>query len=147
MDIDKIKENVVVDDGHILLGKPLSLLKYGKKIEIKPLNWFYEWDDYSYCLMVWLNYYNIIVDKLKLPDKLEDLGEFRRSIKMTMGQKEAFIQMEKICGFAGLKKRWMRKRFTADDYIEIFIYMYLYNIMGLKKNLSIGLNLIKATKH
>ncbi len=159
MDLKKIEKNVQVEDNHILLGLPLQLFKYEKVIEVRQVNWFYEWEIVAYWFGMFFKYYYIICKNSKLPDRLSDLEEFRDNISLTMGMnKKAFKALKKICGYSHVynkvkdkmvkdskiwkNTRWMKKKFTMDDWIEIFIYMYLYNIKGVKKNLYEGLLLV-----
>jgi len=155
MDIKNIEKNVETTDDYILLGLPLQIKKYDKIIEIRQVNWFYEWEKIVYWFAIFFKYYYMICEKSKLPDKLSDLEEMRNNIRTIIGiNRFAFKALKKICGYAyiydkkkdKLKKRnkiwknikWMKKKFTIDDWCEIFIYMYLYNIKGVKKNLYEG---------
>jgi hypothetical protein len=142
MNIEQIKQDVVIEDGHILLGKPLKIEKYGKTIEIKPLNWFYQWDNYIYNLGVFLQQYFLFCENARVPGNLEDISKWYEDLRYILSNKKAFKALVKICELNGVKKRWMKKKFTWSDYIEIFVYTYLFNIMGLKKNLFQGLKLI-----
>jgi len=157
MDLERMKKEVQVDDGHILLGEPIELLKYGrdkhgrtdkknkKTFIIRQLNWFFEWDKYTYNLAVFLMYYNQLIESSILPDNLEDLTTFRENIQTTMktggivdnnSKNTAFKSMCEICKLSGVSIRWMKKNFTIDDWIEIFMYFYLYNTIGKKKGLK-----------
>ena len=123
MDIEKIKESVIVDDGHIILGKPLELMMYGKKVIIKPLNWLKEWPNFAYNLGVFLQYYHIICERSQLPDTLNEINEFRKNIRMVTSNKDAFKALVKICGFAGLRGRWMKKRFSMQESVSHLVMM------------------------
>ena len=146
MNIDNIKKNVEVDDGLILLGKPLKLSKYGKTIEITPVNWFYDWSNFVYALGVFLSYYYIVCTNAKLPDSLDELKEFESNVATAMSNKEAFNALCKVCKYSGFNTRWMKKKFTLSDWIEVFIYVYLFNIQGVKKNSKIALKALKSTQ-
>jgi hypothetical protein len=67
-------------------------------------------------------------------------------LKNTKVGKVAFKQLIKMCKLFGVKKRWAKKVFTIDDWIELFIYIYLYNIMGQKKSLYNALELVKKVQ-
>jgi hypothetical protein len=142
MDIDQIKKSVVMSDAHILLRKPISIEKYGKEVQIRPVNWFYEWPDFSYALGVFLHYYYVICSNSKLPDSLNDLKEFRDNIKTTITHKQAWKMMCKVCRYSGFKIRWMKKKFNIDDWIEIFITVFFCNVTLIQKGLFEGLKAI-----
>jgi len=142
MDIKKMIEAVTLEDGHILLGKPLELTKYGKKFTIEPVNWFYDWQDFSYCLGVFLHYYYIVCENTKLPENLNEMHEFKDNIRTTMSHKRAFSMLCKVCKYSGLKLRWMKKHFNINDWVEVFLYVYLFNIKGVKKNFKDALKLL-----
>lgn len=142
MDIQSIKDSVIMSDAHILLKKPLSVTKYGKQIEILPVNWFYEWADFSYALGVFLHYYYVICSNSKLPDSLGDLQEFKENIKTTISHKQAWKMMCKICRYSGYRLRFMKKHFTIDDWIEIFVYVFFCNVTLIQKGLR---DALKAT--
>ena len=100
MDIKKLKESIVITDGHILLQKPIEIIKYGKRVTITPVNWFYDWGDFSYTLGVFLHYYYVVCNNTKLPDSLNDIKEFKSNIETTITHKQAFKMMCKICRFS-----------------------------------------------
>jgi len=154
IDIKRIMMTVKVEDGHIILEKPLPIEKYGKKFKIRQINWYYKWDKFSLWLGIFLNHYLNVCNALnvfpEVPDKLEDLEKFRKNIRMTIRNqvkyknrifnkwvgKLAFVYLRRLCKIGtGLKTSWMKRNFDLDDWIEIFVYVYLYNVMGVKKNL------------
>lgn len=128
MDVEAIKKSVIISDAHILLKKPIQIMKYGKRVEIRPVNWFYEWADFSYALGVFLHYYYVVCANSKLPDSLNDLSEFKENVKTTISQKQAWKMLCKICRFSGFKLRFMKKKFTIDDWVEVFIYVFFCNV-------------------
>jgi len=142
MDIKTLEKSIVVDDGHLLLQKPIEMVKYGKKVMIKPVNWFYEWKDFSYALGIWLHYYYVVCMNSKIPDNLNDLKEFKQNVRSTISHKKAFKMLMKICGYSGFKLRWMKKNFTLDDWIETFMVVFFFNLQVTKKNLSDALKAI-----
>ena len=152
-----IEASVEVDDNHIILGKPIELYKptiaksgmpnwnKKKKFVIRQLNWVKEWDDFTMNLFVFINYYNQVLDHSELPDSLDELEHFRSNIKVAISKNtiigegnrdEAFQALVNICKFANSDVKWMAKNFTIDDYIEVFVYVYLYNVTGKKKGLK-----------
>ena len=135
MDIKAIKESVILTDAHILLKKPIELIKYGKRVELRPVNWFYEWQDFSYALGIFLHYYYVICANCKLPDSINDLQEFKQNVQSTLSHKQAFKMLCKICRYSGFKLRWMKKNFTLDDWIEVFVYVFFCNINLIQKGL------------
>jgi len=142
MDINKIKKQVIIDDGHILLQKPIELLMYGRTVKIQPINWFYDWRDFSYCLGVFLQYYYVICSNSKLPEKLSELKEFKENVRTAITNKKAFKMLMRICKYSGFKLRWMKKKFTLDDWVEVFLYVFFFNIQATKKSLY---DALKAT--
>jgi hypothetical protein len=142
MDIDNIKKSVVLTDAHILLRKPISLIKYGKEVKIRPVNWFYEWSDFSYALGIFLHYYYVVCANSKLPDSLNDLKEFKENVQLTLSHKPAWRMMCKICKYSGFKLRWMKKHFTIDDWVETFVTVFFCNITLIQKGLLDGLKAI-----
>lgn len=151
MDIERMKKEVEVTDGHILLGKPIELMKYGKKLIIRQVNWFYEWEDFSYNLAVFLMYYNQVIESNTLPSGLDDITDMRDNLRLIISKggivskasnNGAFKALCKLCEFTGAKTRWMKKHFTIDDWIEVFLYVYMYNILGKKKDLKTAFNLL-----
>jgi len=142
MDIEAIKKNVIVSDAHILLQKPLEIIKYGRRVELRPVNWFYEWQDFSYALGVFLHYYYVICNNSRLPDSLGDLAEFKEHIKTTISHKKAWKMLLKICRYSGFKLRFMKKNFTIDDWCETFVYVFFCNVTLIQRGLS---DALKAT--
>jgi len=142
MNVQAIEKQIIVDDGHILLQKPLEIIKYGKKVQLRPVNWFYEWKDFSYALGVFLHYYYVVCGNSRLPDTLNDLAQFKENIQATITHRQAHKMMCKICRWSGFKLRWMKKKFTLDDWIEIFIWVFFYNVVLIKKSLK---DALKAT--
>lgn len=152
-----MRKEVEVDDNHILLGLPIKLVKHGRKkdgsidyknkkiFNIRQVNWFYEWDKYSYSLAVFLMYINQVIESSIIPETLDELSDFREKVKTAITNRDivsdkekdkAFKAMCAICEFSGVSRRWMKKNFTIDDWIEIFLYFYLYNTIGKKKGLK-----------
>jgi hypothetical protein len=160
MDLDKMRNNVEVSDDHILLGKPLELLKYGKKLEIKQVNWFYDWESFSYHLAVFLMYYNQAIEVSTLPKSIDELKEMQDNIKSIIAKNglvdklsggKAFKSLCELCKYTGASVRWMKKKFTIDDWIEVFMYVYLYNVVGKKKGLrtvfeAVGIHQLSLTQ-
>ena len=147
MNISEIEKAVKTDDHLILLNKPFEKYMYGKMIRIEQINYYYEWDKFAFYLGVFLKYYYTIITQSKLPDTLKDLEEFRNNVMFTAkSNKLAFYALTKVCGFMRVKvlfkTRWMKKHFSMDDWVEIFVYQYLYNVKGVKKNLKDGLQLV-----
>ena len=159
MNLKEIEKNITVEDGHIILGQPLQYIKYGKRITVKQINYFYEWGEFTYSLVHLLQRYYILCNNSKLPDKLSELDEFQKNFRSALSDKEAFKNLVKLCSmplvqfklfgkwhnlwFGRINRtKWMKKHFSIDDWIELFIYMYLYNVRGQKKNFKDALNLI-----
>jgi hypothetical protein len=144
MDLERMSKSVEVNDNHILLGEPIVLRKYGKDLTIRQLNWYYEWDKFSGNLMTFLMYYNQIIEGAFIPDNVDELSSFRDKLKLMLSKTgvvnkaakgQAWKAMCNICKLSGASVRWMRKRFSLDDWIELFMYFYLYNVVGKKKGL------------
>ena len=156
MKLEEMKTAVEVDDTHILLGEPIKLIKFGrnkngtenkkdmKEFVIRQLNWFYEWDKFTYNLAIFLMFYEQVIEHSTLPDSLDDLNTFRDNLRtaMTAGnmvsnkhKNQSFNALCEICALSGVRIKWMKKNFGIDDWIEIFMYFYLYNVLGKKKGL------------
>jgi hypothetical protein len=151
MNIEAMKESVIVDDDHILLGKPIELQKYGKVLKIRQLNWFYEWPKFSYNLAVFLMYYNQVLENGYIPATVDELENFKNNIQAVIvkngvinrsSKNKAWKSLVNICKLSGVSVRWMKKKFSLDDWIELFLYFYLFNIMGKKKGLKDVFSLI-----
>ena len=146
IDVKRIMTSVKVEDGHIILEKPLELMKYRKKVIIKQINWMRQWDKFALYLGVFLQYYMNVCQNSTLPDNLNELNELQRNVRLTIRNrvvgKRAFGYVKKICRFTNLRYEWMKRKFSIDDWIEIFLYVYLYNILGVKKNLKNALKII-----
>lgn len=157
MDFKLAEASIEVDDNHILLGKPIELFKPSidksgmpnwnkkKKFVIRQVNWVKEWDDFTRNLFIFISHYDQVIENSTLPDNLDDLSKFRDNIRTALsnnsiiGKQEsnnAFKAMCNICKFANDDVKWMEKNFTIDDYIEVFMYVYLYNVTGKKKGLK-----------
>jgi hypothetical protein len=150
VDIKRILMTIKVEDGHIILTKPLTYNKYGVDITINQINFFYDWDKFVSPLGIFLNVYNSICSVFKLPDSIDDLETFQKNIRMTLQNtkvgKLAFKQLIKLTKLFHIKRYWAKKTWTLDDWIEFFVYVYLYNIMGQKKSLLNALALVKKVQ-
>ena len=146
IDIKRIMTSVKVEDGHIILEKPLEVMKYRKKVIIRQINWMKQWDKFALYLGVFLQYYMNVCQNSTLPDNLNELNELQKNVRLTIRNrvvgKRAFKYLKKICRFTNLRYGWMKRKFSIDDWIEIFLYVYLYNILGVKKNLKNALKII-----
>jgi hypothetical protein len=153
IDVERIMKSVKVDDGHIILGEPKEIIKYGVKLIIRQVNWWYKWRIFSYWLAVFLEYYNKVGEAFGLPDTIEDLEKFRRNILVTVENykwgRKAKKALVKVCKFgSGLKIRWAKKVFTIDDWMEVFLWVYVYNVLGVKKNsYAVSKVISKAQSH
>lgn len=132
MNIERIKQNVQVEDDLIVLGEPLIISKYGRNFAINQIKWV-KWDKFVQRLGSFLYQYSAVCGITKLPDNLNDFHEFRDNIRATLSNKKAFKLLMKMGGYGYFTRRFMKKHFTPDDYVEIFIYIYMFNIMGVKK--------------
>jgi hypothetical protein len=150
VDIKRILNTIKVEDGHILLEKPIEYEKYGVLIKIHQVNFYYKWEDLAHYIGLFLSIYNKVCEVFKLPDSLDDLKTFQDNIRTTLANKKAGkIAMKAVCKIAkmyGIKLRWAKKTWTLDDWIEFFVYVYLYNIMGQKKSLYNALELVKKVQ-
>lgn len=150
IDIKRIMQSVKVEDGHIILGNPYEYEKYGKKFIIDQVNYFYKWEKLTGYLGIFLNYYMSVCKAFKLPDSIDDLERFKDNISLTLKNKEwgpdAFKQLIRLCHLGNqlnINIKWMKKKFKLDDWVEMFMVVYLYNIIGVKKNLLNTLKLMK----
>lgn len=141
IDVNEIKKHVETGDNEILLKYPIVISKYGKRIVINQVNWFYEWDKFIQLLGAFFLYYYKVVEDTKLPESADDYKRFRDNLITAAGShRKAARALMRLCTFAKVNalmpKRWMKKHFTIDDWVEVFAWLYLFNIHGLKKNLS-----------
>ena len=151
MDVKRLLYAVKVDDDFIILGKPIEVEFYGKKFTIKQINWYYKWEEFSKHLGAFLQIYSYMGEAMTLPDSLEDFESFRKNIRLSLGSmhtaKDAMMHILKMAGLMGIKARFIKKNFTLDDYIELFLYIYLFNVIGVKKKPILAFRLIrKASK-
>jgi hypothetical protein len=148
--IERILNTVKVDDGHILIGDPIKIEKYGQSITIRQLNWWNEWEKFSYLFGIFLNYFMNVCENFKMPTSEDDVKSFRDSFRLLISNKiygiRAFKYLVKVCKFQGLDIGWAKKNFTIDDWAEMFLWVYIYNIFGVKKNLKNVLNLISKVQ-
>ena len=80
---------------------------------------------------------------------LEDFKEFQRNIKLTISNKIygkiAFYHLTKMLkSFVSI--RWAKKKFSIDDWTELFIWAFLYNVVGVKKNLYVAYQLLSKAR-
>jgi hypothetical protein len=151
VDVEELKKRVVSPDGKIELGEPLVIEKYGKQLTIRQVNFCTEWEPLVFNLGIFLMYYHQTLESAALPSTADDLTDFRDNMRTALRvigvvnrkhQNDAFNALLNICEFTGVKAKWMKKHFTIDDYVEVFVLVYLYNVMGKKKTLSDALRLI-----
>jgi len=147
MDIKRILKEIEVDDSHILLGEGKEVEFYGRKITIKQVNFIHDWDKFAYYMGLFLQIYSAFGEAFKLPDGLSDLEAFRKNIRIVMGNsqygKSAIKTICKILKIYKAPVRFFKKMFSIDDWTELFLWVYLYNIIGVKKNLLAVSKLIR----
>jgi hypothetical protein len=100
-----------------------------------------EWPKFCTYLSAFLREYYIHAAGCELPDNIDDVEKFRKDIMVTVGSsKKAMKALIKVCGFAKVKRffvaNWMKQAFSIDDWVEVFLWVYLFNIKSVKKNLS-----------
>ena len=147
MDINRLKKQLVLEDGHLLCEKPLCIVKYGKTFTLKPVNWFYDWKPFTSALGKFLGYHHAIVGNMTLPDAengLKNMSEFIETIKQTVSNKYAWRQLVKICKFSYMPMRFMKKHFTLDDWVEIFLYVFFFNAVAISSGLHNALKAVRA---
>ena len=130
-DIEKV---FIQEDAIIVAKEPKVLERYGKKIIISPINWYYDWDKFTYWLGLFLQAYYISCNLTKLPDNLNDIKEFIKHVRLAIGaNKDARKSLEKLCAFSKInvwnKIKWMRKNFDLYDWIEVFDRFYDSSIL------------------
>jgi hypothetical protein len=166
VDIKRLLMTTKFEDNHIITGKPMELEMYDKKITIKQINWYYNWDRFAKWIANFFIHYMNVVDNRKLPDSFEDIQTFKSNIRLTLKNKYfgkiAFFYLKRICSHVFMydkqkdniikrKDIWrnikfMKQNFDFDDWISVFLYVYIYNIMGVKKNLSNALLLMQKAQ-
>ena len=148
--IERILNGVKVSDDHILLGEPIEIEKYGRKFQIKQINWYYSWEKFSLYFGLFLNYFMNVCENFKMPTSMEDIKAFRDSFRMLISNKiygyRALANLIKILKLYRYDVKFMKKHFDIDDWAEFFVWVYIYNIFGVKKNLKTALNLISKVR-
>lgn len=139
IDIERLMKSVKVEDGHILLEEALVINKYGRDFKIHQINWFYDWDKFVFQMGVFLKCYDYVCTSKLIPEKVDELKQFEGNVRLTISNRQtrvvALRAIIKMCKLSGWDVKFMKKNFTIDDWIEFFLYLYLYNILGVKKNL------------
>jgi hypothetical protein len=153
IDVKRIINEVKVEDGHIILGEPKKLDMYGEEVTVNQVNYYYEWDKFTYALGIFLACYEEYYKSLNgevppLPDRMEDVKKFQENMSMVLQNKawgkKAFQHLIKATAISvDVDKKWMKQKFTKDDWIEVFAWVYIYNILGVKKNLSNVLKIVR----
>ena len=146
VDIKRILHNIKVEDGHILLDKPLELVKYGRKLTIRQVNWFYDWEKFAGIMANFLNIYALVCDTATVPHEKRAIRKFRDRLRLVLSNKirgkQAFALVCEMFKLMKLPIRWMKRKFGIDDWIEFIIYAYCYNVVGVKKNCKNALALL-----
>jgi hypothetical protein len=153
IEVKRVINEVKIEDGHIILKGPKKLKMYGEEVTVNQVNYYYEWDKFTYALGIFLTCYEEYYRGLNgevapLPDRMNDIEKFQSNISMVLQNKEwgkkAFAHLIKATAISvDVDKKWMKRKFTKDDWIEVFAWVYIYNILGVKKNL---LNVLKIVK-
>ena len=147
IDIERILKSVKVEDGHIMLGESKEIEKYGHIIKIVQINWWHDWDDFARIMGEFLHCYSAFSEAFTLPDSSADLEQFRRNIRATISSSEygkfAFKRLIELDKLFEDDIKWMKVKFSVDDWCEVFLWIYIYNILGVKKNLSSAYSLLK----
>jgi hypothetical protein len=150
-DIERLLKSVKVEDEHIILDSPYVYSLYGKELIVDQVNYYYDWDKFTYWLGVFLNGYNKVCETFTLPDSVDDLKTFRKNIgivlKNTGWKRQAFKSLIKLCKIScKCDIKFMKKNWKLDDWTELFSYVYLYNVLGVKKNLKNVLKVISKVQ-
>jgi hypothetical protein len=146
----RILETVKIDDGAILLGESIQIEKYGRPFEIKQINWFYDWEKFTVHFGRLINYFSNVCESFKMPANEQDIKVFRDNFRLMISNKiwgyRALGSLIKIMKIYKFDIKWMKKNFTIDDWMEFFVWIYIYNIFGVKKNLKNALSLISKVQ-
>jgi hypothetical protein len=159
-DIERLLRNIKVEDDQIILDKPLEDTIQGQRVYVHQVNYYYKWHRFSYWFGIFLNGYASVSQVFTLPDNVDDLTTFRDNIRLalknTRWDRYIFKALIKLCKLSvkfkddsGLKKcnvRFMKKKFDIDDWIYLFLAVYVYNILGVKKNLRAVLKLVSKVQ-
>jgi hypothetical protein len=146
-DIERMLRNIKVEDDHIILDKPYEYTIYGIEIIVDQVNYYYDWDKFSYWLGIFLNGYANVSEVFKLPDGVDDLKTFRENICVVLNNnrwgRKVFKSLVKLCKLTTkCDIKQMKKKFKLDDWVELFLWVYVYNILGVKKNLRNALKVV-----
>ena len=150
IDVKRILKRIKVEDDIILTQESIKVPFHGKDIESKQINWWTEWSKFANHMGIFLYYLQATNNVLKIPDgaNVEDMGAFRDSIRLALSNieygKRAIDELIALSKYFEKDIKWMKKTFSIDDWITLFLYIYIYNILGVKKNTRVALELIKA---
>jgi hypothetical protein len=140
--LKNIEKNFKQEDAAIILQEPITIMKYGKAFTFKPILWK-NWERFDLYMGCFIQYYHNICGFSSLPDRLNEIQEFNANIKTTLtSSKVALKYFMKMLNFGYWDKRFIRNKFTLDDMAEFFIYAYILNIRGVKKNFKIAYELM-----
>jgi hypothetical protein len=138
-DVERMLKSVKVSDDHILLGGSVEKEFYGKKFIIRQIDWYWKWEKFVYWLGLFLTCYHNVCDALGLDGADKSLASFRKAVRVTLSNtvhgKLALRALCRMAGFFGFQSGWMKRHFKIDDYVELFIYVYIYNVIGVQRRL------------
>jgi len=139
-DIERILRSIKTEDDDIITGQYKVINLKGMDFKIHQLNWYYKWHKFSLYLGMFFHFYTGVVESLELPEKKDDLKEFIKNIRLTLSNviagKRAFKYVVRICRLYGWRVRKMKRLFSLDDWAELFLWVFVYNILGQKKSLK-----------
>jgi hypothetical protein len=150
IDVKRILQRIKVDDSVILAEEAVNVPFYGKDIEIKQINWWNDWESFAKNMGKFLYYMQTTANVLNLPNgnTEEDLVALRDGVRFTLSNVEygklALTELIGLCKYFEKDIKWMKKNFSIDDWVTLFLYIYIYNILGVKKNTQHALALIKT---
>ena len=138
IDVRRILNQVKVEDGHIILDKPLEVEKYGKRFTIRQINWWKDWEKFAGTMGMFLHFYSAVCEAATVPESKRGMKAFRDKLRFTLSNKQygkaAQKQAFKMCKIMGFPLSFMKRKFSIDDWAEMILYIYCYNILGVKKN-------------
>jgi len=138
--IKKIKELVQVEDTLIINREPKVIILRGIPVVIQQVPYLKKWRKFCGYFASFLQEFYIALGISDLPDNLNEVEKFRHNLLMALGvNKKMFSLMVKICRFATFKGflglYFAKKMFSIDDWVEVFLWVYYYNIKSVKKKL------------
>ena len=141
IDTKKVTAEVKQEDWEILNSDPLVKTWYGREFKIPKIKWR-NWEKFEIQMAHFLLMYHAVCDMSKLPDRLNEIPQFIPNFRAVIRDKNSFNRLMKMAKMSDMDVKFIKKNFTLDDLIELFLYMYLVNIQSVKLNCKNALRMM-----